>query len=59
MNEEHRRLNNLSARLTDDYLRRSSVTYLECVVGLMLTHMTKEEVARMLEAQAKMVRELD
>lgn len=44
---------------TADFLRRSSITYLECCVSLMLTHLTREEVVRILVAEARMLRELD
>jgi hypothetical protein len=43
---------------TADHLRRSSLTYLECCIALMLTHMSREEVAEVLAGQAEMVRDL-
>lgn len=52
-------LDRVTRRQMQDYLRRSSLTYLECCVSLMLTHMSKEETAAFLEAQARLVRELD
>lgn len=41
-----------------DYLRRSSVTFLECSINLMATHMTMDEVALILEEEARQIREL-
>lgn len=50
--------NRLSRQQVEEYLRRSSITYLECCVSLMLTHMSNEETAAVLEAEAAMIREL-
>lgn len=52
-------VNRLSKQCTDDYLRRSSVTYLECCISLMLTHMPPKQVARILEQEAHFIRDLD
>lgn len=41
-----------------EFLRRSSLTYLECCISLMLTHMPREEVTTVLEREAQMLREL-
>lgn len=41
-----------------DFLRRSSLTYLECCISLMLTHMPREEVTTVLEREAQILREL-
>ncbi|MBZ9794377.1 hypothetical protein [Mesorhizobium sp. ES1-4] len=41
------------------YLRRASITYLECCVSLMMTHLQREEVATILEQEADMLRRLD
>lgn len=51
-------LDRLGQDQTRDFLRRSSITYLECCVSLMLTHLSHEEVAAVLEREAEMVREL-
>lgn len=51
-------IDKLAARSVDDFLRRSSIAYLECCVSLMLTHLDRDQVARVLEAEAAMVREL-
>lgn len=44
---------------TAAFLRRASVTYLECCVSLMMTHLSREEVAAILEQEADMLRRLD
>ncbi|ESZ14296.1 hypothetical protein [Mesorhizobium sp. L48C026A00] len=41
------------------FLRRTSITYLECCVSLMMTHLEREEVASILEKEADMLRTLD
>lgn len=43
----------------DEFLRRSSITYLECCVSLMLTHMDKDQVAQILRQEAKIVEDFD
>ncbi|TPM53261.1 hypothetical protein FJ959_22285 [Mesorhizobium sp. B2-2-4] len=58
MAESIRRLNELSDAAVSDYLRRSSITYLEAVISLMLTSMSPEEAASILEAEAVDLREL-
>ncbi|WEX10191.1 hypothetical protein [Chelativorans sp. AA-79] len=58
MSNRERKIDRLSREQTNDFLRRSSLTYLECCVSLMLTHLTREEVATILEQEAHMVREL-
>ncbi|MER8863848.1 hypothetical protein NKI19_08995 [Mesorhizobium sp. M0751] len=49
----------MAARETAAFLRRASITYLECCVSLMLTHLQREEVAAILEKEADMLRRLD
>ncbi|CDX19992.1 conserved hypothetical protein [Mesorhizobium plurifarium] len=44
---------------TAAFLRRASITYLECCVSLMMTHLQREEVASILEQEADMLRKLD
>ncbi|TKT79155.1 hypothetical protein [Aquamicrobium sp. LC103] len=51
-------IDRLAQKQTDDYLRRSSLTYLECCISLMLTHISAEQTARILETEARMIREL-
>jgi len=43
---------------TADFLRRSSLTYLECCIAVMLTHLRHEQLAAILEREAKDLREL-
>jgi hypothetical protein len=42
---------------TAEFLRRSSLTYLECCIAVMLTHLDREEVAAILEREARDLRE--
>ncbi|WP_041545554.1 MULTISPECIES: hypothetical protein [Chelativorans] len=58
MPNRQRKIDRLSQEQTNEFLRRSSITYLECCVSLMLTHLSREEVAAILEQEANMVREL-
>jgi hypothetical protein len=58
MGEELRRLNELSDEAARDYLRRSSITYLEACISLMLTSMSLEAAAQILEQEAANLREL-
>jgi len=59
MAKAHNRLERLSEEQKSEFLRRSSITYLECCIGLMLTHLPREEVAEILEREADMLRQLD
>ncbi|WP_292393832.1 hypothetical protein [Mesorhizobium sp.] len=49
----------MAAGETAAFLRRASITYLECCVSLMMTHLEREEVATILEKEADMLRRLD
>lgn len=49
----------MAAAETAAFLRRASITYLECCVSLMMTHLQREEVATILEREADMLRRLD
>ncbi|WP_245420543.1 MULTISPECIES: hypothetical protein [unclassified Mesorhizobium] len=49
----------MAAMETAAFLRRASITYLECCVSLMMTHLQREEVAAILEQEADMLRKLD
>lgn len=51
-------IDRLAKQRVEEYLRRSSITYLECCISLMLTHLSPEEAAAILEAEAAIVREL-
>jgi hypothetical protein len=52
-------IDQLAAERTAAFLRRASITYLECCVSLMMTHMGREEIAAILEQEADMLRKLD
>ncbi|WP_245437890.1 MULTISPECIES: hypothetical protein [unclassified Mesorhizobium] len=52
-------IDKMAERETAAYLRRASITYLECCVSLMMTHLQREEVASILEQEADMLRSLD
>lgn len=56
--DDGRRVNELSDEAVVEYLRRSSITYLEACISLMLTSMSAEEAAQILEAEAIDLREL-
>ncbi|KXF79144.1 hypothetical protein ATN84_05280 [Paramesorhizobium deserti] len=51
-------LNDMSRQQTEVYLRRSSIGFLECAINLMATHMPLKDVADILEAEAKSIKEL-
>jgi hypothetical protein len=52
-------IENMAEQETAAFLRRSSITYLECCISLMMTHLPQEEVAAILEQEASMLRMLD
>ncbi|TPI36868.1 hypothetical protein FJW07_20005 [Mesorhizobium sp. B3-1-9] len=52
-------IDQMAAAETAAFLRRASITYLECCVSLMMTHLQREEVATILEEEADMLRRLD
>ncbi|TPL12384.1 hypothetical protein FJ938_00475 [Mesorhizobium sp. B2-4-14] len=54
-----RDIDQIAASETAAYLRRASITYLECCISLMMTHLQREEVASILEREADMLRNLD
>lgn len=58
MTRRRMELDQVARQQMEDFLRRSSLTYLECCISLMLTHMSTEEAAAILEAEAHLVREL-
>ena len=59
MEPRPKHIDDIAKRETASFLRRASVTYLECCISLMLTHLQREEVASILEAEAIMIRDLD
>ncbi|WP_186307001.1 hypothetical protein [Mesorhizobium amorphae] len=54
-----KRLEQMAEEATADWLCRSSITYLECAISLMLTHMSKEAVIEVMRAETKMLEEMD
>lgn len=58
MSSKRTNLEKAARQQMDEFLRRSSLTYLECCISLMLTHMSTEEAAEILEAEARIVRDL-
>ncbi|PSJ58773.1 hypothetical protein [Kumtagia ephedrae] len=49
----------IAAAQTAAFLRRASITYLECCISLMLTHLSREEVVHILSQEARMLQQLD
>ena len=54
-----KRLEEMAEDATAEWLCRSSITYLECAISLMLTHLSKEAVIEVLRAELKMLEDLD
>jgi hypothetical protein len=54
---EARQVEDAADKATAEFLRRSSLTYLECCIAVMLTHLGREEVAAILEREARDLRE--
>lgn len=54
-----KRLDEMAEEATAFWLARSSITFLECAIHLLMTHMTKEAVIEVLRAETKMLEELD
>lgn len=54
---EPRQIEEISEAAKDEYLRRSSVTFLETAISLMATHMTMAEVASILRDEADQIEE--
>lgn len=52
-----RPLTDVSEEESRAYLRRSSLTFLECAIHLCVTHMGLQEVAGILEEEASILRE--
>lgn len=48
----HTSIDQAAERATEAYLMRPSITYLECCISLMLTHLTREQVAETLRIEA-------
>jgi hypothetical protein len=54
-----KRLDEMAEEATAEWLCRSSITYLECAISLMLTHMSKDAVIEVMRAEVKMLEEVD
>lgn len=54
-----KRLEEMAEEATAEWLCRSSITFLETAISLMLTHLSKEAVIEVLRAETKMLDELD
>jgi hypothetical protein len=59
MERPAKKIDEIGARETAAFLKRASITYLECCISLMMTHLPREDVAAILEREAQMLRELD
>lgn len=59
MAQRDRKTQELADRERAAFLVRASVTYLECCISLMMTHLPREDVAAILEREAEMLRQLD
>lgn len=55
--DPYRHISHTSETQREAYLRRSSLHFLECAIHLCASHMPLEEVAQILEAEARMLRE--
>lgn len=55
---EPRSLAKISAAESEAWRRHSSLRFLECAIHLCATHMSVDEVASLLEAEAAILREL-
>ena len=54
---EVKRAKQMAAEATEAYLRRSSISFLECAIHLMATHISVDEIAEILEEEARQLRE--
>jgi hypothetical protein len=59
MEPRDRKAEQLSERERSAFLVRASVSYLECCISLMMTHLPREDVAAILEREAEMLRQLE
>ncbi|PWE53941.1 hypothetical protein DEM27_23815 [Metarhizobium album] len=55
--DPYRHISQTSETQREAYLRRSSLHFLECAIHLCASHMSLEDVAQILEAEARMLRE--
>lgn len=54
-----KRLEEMAEEATAFWLARSSISFLECAIHLLLTHMTKDQVIEVLKTEIEMLDELD
>ncbi|MGN6538952.1 MAG: hypothetical protein ACTHKQ_24895 [Mesorhizobium sp.] len=54
-----KRLDEMAEEATAFWLARSSITFLECAIHLLLTHMTKEQVIEVLKTETEMLEGMD
>jgi predicted HTH domain antitoxin len=54
---EVKRAKQMAAEATEAYLLRSSISFLECAIHLMATHISVDEIAEILEEEARQLRE--
>jgi hypothetical protein len=59
MSKESRAVDDEADAAVAFWLARSSITFLECALHLMLTHMTKADVIEVVQAELQMLEELD
>ena len=52
-----RRVEEMNEREVGEFLRRSSVSHLECAINLMMTHMSAPDAISVLEAEIDLLRE--
>ncbi|WP_260855418.1 hypothetical protein [Mesorhizobium amorphae] len=50
-------LEQMAEEQTDAYLHRSTVAFLECAIHLMMSHMSQDEVVKILRAEADLLEE--
>lgn len=49
----------MAEEATADWLYRSSITYLECAISLMLPHISKQAVLEIMRAETEMLEKVD
>lgn len=59
MSKESRAVDDEADAAVAFWLARSSITFLECALHLMMTHMAKADVIEVMRAELKMLEDLD
>lgn len=59
MSKESRSVDDEADAAVAFWLARSSITFLECAIHLLMTHMAKADVIEVLRAELKMLEEID